>query len=160
MKLPARLRLLCRADDGSSFIELAFVAPFLVLLVIGAVDFGRAYYVGLEVANAAHAGAEYASYNQSASTANIQAAAQAAAPDVGLATPTVSYSCECSDGSSVVSSSNCSSSPPSCVANSTRSGTPVYLAKVTTSATYTPLMPWPGIPSTITLTKTAAVRGN
>ena len=160
MKIPARFRVLCKADHGAALVELALLVPFLLLLFIGAIDFGRAYYVGLQVANAAHAGAEYASYSQSASTANIRAAAQAAAPDVGLATPTVSYSCECSDGSSVVSSSNCSAAPPACGANGTRSGTPVYMAKVTTSATYTPLMPWPGIPSTITFTKTAAVRGN
>jgi hypothetical protein len=36
-----------------------------VLLVIGAVDLGRAGYVGIEVENAAHAGAEYGSLNPS-----------------------------------------------------------------------------------------------
>ena len=33
-------------ESGSSLIETAAVMPFLLLLLVGAVDFGQAYYVG------------------------------------------------------------------------------------------------------------------
>jgi len=81
MKLLAHLHVLCKAEHGASLIELALVTPILLLLMIGAVDLGRAYYVGLEVANAAHSGAEYGSRNPS-NTAGITAAARQSAPNL------------------------------------------------------------------------------
>ena len=74
MKIPARLRVLCQADQGVALVELAFVVPFLLILVAGAVDLGRAYYVYLDAVNAAHSGAEYGS-QYPANTANIITAA-------------------------------------------------------------------------------------
>lgn len=156
MKIPARLYLLFKTDHGASLVELAFVTPILFLLLFGAIDFGRAFYVGLEVANAAHAGAEYGSINPG-STAGITAAAQASAPNVTLSTPTVSWGCECSDGSSY--SANCVSTP-TCTKTSTRGSNVVHRVQVTASAVYKTLIPWKVIPATFTLSSTATMRGN
>ena len=81
MKSLARLWILCKANHGAALVELAFVTPILLVLVIGAVDFGRAYYVDLEVENAAHAGADYGSLNPTL-TAGIATAARQSAPDL------------------------------------------------------------------------------
>jgi Flp pilus assembly protein TadG len=166
MKIPARLYVLCKADRGASLVELALVTPFLLLLFVGAIDFGRAYYVGLQVANAAHAGAEYGSLYPTVK-ADIQNAAINAVPNLTLAsTPVVTWGSECSDGSSYTASSSTPS--PACVANGTRSSTSIHVVTVTTSAVYKMMVPWAFIPapynfagpSTITFTRSATIRGN
>jgi Flp pilus assembly protein TadG len=156
MRFPARLRILCKADHGASLIELALVTPFLVLFVLGAVDFGHAFYVNLELVNAAHAGAEYASLNPTL-TAGITAASQQSAPELHLTasevTPT--YGCECSDGTSY--KANCPAAPqPSCVLPAIV----VNRVQVTATTTYTTLIPWGVIPSSFTWSRTATIRGN
>ena len=157
MKFPGQLRNLCNANDGAALVEMALISTTLVLLVMGAVDLGRAGYVGIEVENAAHAGAEYGSLNPS-DTATIKTAAQQAAPNVSTLTVTTpTWGCECSDGSSY--SANCATMPV-CTANSTRGSNVVHRVQVKTKAVHTPLVPWPGIPSSITLTGEATMRGN
>ena len=116
MKFIERLRILCLCNRGGALVELAFITPLLLLITMGAVDIGRAGYVGLEVQNAAHAGAEYGSLNPS-DTTGITAAARGSAPNVTLATPTVSWGCECSDGTSY--SASCGVTP-TCTSNSTQ----------------------------------------
>jgi Flp pilus assembly protein TadG len=157
MKLLAHLHVLCKAEHGASLIELALVTPILLLLMIGAVDLGRAYYVGLEVANAAHSGAEYGSRNPS-NTAGITAAARQSAPNLpNMIVSAPAWGCECSDGSSY--SASCTVTP-TCTASSSRGANVVHRVQVTTSSAYNPLMPWPYIPSSVTLSNTATVRGN
>jgi Flp pilus assembly protein TadG len=158
MKIPVRLRVLCQANQGAALVELALVTPILLALVIGAVDLGRAYYVKIEMENAAHAGAEYGSRNPS-DTAGITAAATQKQSDTNVAwnPPTVTWGCVCSDGSLYYA--NCSTIPV-CVASATRGSTAVYRVQVTTSAVYRTLVPWPGIPLSFTLTPTTAtIRG-
>jgi Flp pilus assembly protein TadG len=157
MKNPSRLRILCKDNHGGSLIELALVIPILLLLVLGAVDFGHAYYVYLEVVNAAHAGAEYGSLHPT-DTSGITTAATQKQSDTGVAwnPPVPTYGCECSDGTSYTA--NCSLAL-ACTANATRSATTVHRVQVTTSAIYSTFVHWPGIPSTITLSTTATVRG-
>jgi Flp pilus assembly protein TadG len=132
------------------------VVPIMLLLFAGAVDFGRWFYVSLQVTNAAHAGAEYGSLNPS-DTAGISAAARASAPNVNLSTPTVSWGCECSDGTSY--SANCSPAPV-CSAGSSRGSNVVHRVQVTTSAVYKTWMPWLVIPASFTIPETATMRGN
>jgi Flp pilus assembly protein TadG len=157
MRFPGRLRILCNANHGTALVELALVTPILLVLVMGAVDLGRAGYVGIEVESAAHAGAEYGSLNPN-NTAGITTAAQQSAPNVSNLTVTApTWGCECSDGSSY--SASCASTPV-CTANSTRGSNVVHRVQVTTSAVYKPLVPWPGIPSSITLTSKVTIRGN
>jgi Flp pilus assembly protein TadG len=152
-----RLRNLCKAKDGAALVEFALVAPVMLLLLLGTIDLGRGYYMGLEMANAAHAGAEYGSQNPS-NTAGITAAAKQSAPNLSsltVATPT--WGCECSDGTSYTA--NCATTP-TCTANASRGSNVVRRIQVQTSVVYTTLVPWPGIPSQLTLSNTATLRGN
>jgi Flp pilus assembly protein TadG len=56
---------------GQAMVEMAIVAPVLVLLMLGAADLGRAFYLDIEVTGASRAG--------------VRAAIVAQASDIGLA---------------------------------------------------------------------------
>lgn len=139
---------LLRSEAGSSLVEAAVFLPLLLLLLLGVVDMGRAYYLANEVAGAAHAGAVYGTQDVS-DTAGMVAAAKLNAPDVNGLTATGSWGCECSDGTS--SSAGCSTTP-TCSVNM------VYYATVTATVTYTPLFPWKGIKSSFTITRSSTMR--
>jgi Flp pilus assembly protein TadG len=150
MRRGGRFSRLLKSERGASLVELALVLPLLMLLLMGAIDFGRAYYLAMEVSGAAHAGAEYGAQNPT-DTTGMSAAAQYDAPDVAnlvVATPT--YGCECSDGTGF--SANCANTP-SCPASNV-----VYRVTVTVSATYSPWFPWPKISSSMSMRSSATMR--
>src|SRR5580658_8622837 len=108
MKKRDRFHLL-RDERGASLVELAFVLPLFPLLLFGAIDFARAFYLSVEVAGAAQAAALYGSQSPT-DTTGMQNAAQDDAPNVpNLSVTTATYGCECSDGTSY--SANCSVKP-------------------------------------------------
>jgi len=60
------------ADDaGQSLIELALALPLLLMLLLGIVDGGRAYYFATVMANAAREGANYAARDDTATRAQV-----------------------------------------------------------------------------------------
>lgn len=142
-----RLSIL-RSQSGSSLVELAFALPILLLILMGVVDFGRAYYFANEVEGAAHAGAVYGSQFPT-NTTNMVSAAKANAPDVSGIGATASYGCECQDGTNA--SASCTATP-SCTKNI------VYYVTVTATASFHPLLPWPGIPNPITISHSVTMR--
>jgi Flp pilus assembly protein TadG len=144
------LRSMFRSECGSSLVELAFLSPLLMLLLLGLVDFGRAYLIASELASAAHAGAVYGSGSPTDSSGIQNAATNDATGIAGLAVATPTWGCECSDGTSYAAS--CSSTP-TCTGNNV-----VYRVKVTVTATYHPWSPWPGVPSSIPLSRAATMR--
>jgi Flp pilus assembly protein TadG len=132
-------------------VELGLIFPVFALLLIGAVDFGQAYFMAIEVAGAAQAAAVYGSENPT-DTAGMRTAAQDDAPNVpGLSVQTPTYGCECADGSSY--SASCATTPSSCP----NSLNVIYRVNVVVSGTYTPLLKMPGIPG-LTFTSTASMR--
>jgi Flp pilus assembly protein TadG len=139
---------LLHKEHGSSAIEVALMAPILALLLVGGVDFGRGYFVALEVSSAAESGALYGSTNTS-DTKGMVSAAKLNAKDVPGIAATASTGCECSDGTGAVASC---SPVPSCTVNV------VDYVEVDTSATYTPILKYPGIPSTFSLTGRGRMR--
>ena len=153
MRKPNRFELL-RGEHGSSFVELALLMPLFSLLVLSSVDFARALYLEIEIAGAARAGAIYGSQNPTDKT-GMKTTAQDDAPDVPnvtVATPT--YACECAIGPSSTYSANCTTSP-TCTGNNK-----VYVVTVTVTGTYTPLFPWPGIPSSMSFSSSASMRSS
>jgi Flp pilus assembly protein TadG len=150
MKKRTRFHLL-RDENGASLVELAFVLPLFPLLLFGAVDFGRAFYLSVEIVGAAQAAAAYGSQNPT-DTTGMQNAAREDAPNLpNLSVGTATYGCECSDGTSYVAS--CSPAPPTCSTN-----TEVQRVNVTVTGTYSPLIPWPGLPSSMSLSSSASMR--
>jgi Flp pilus assembly protein TadG len=57
--LGQRLRRIGRRDDGNSLIEVAVIAPVMVLLVCYAIDFGYYFLVAMNMTAAARSAAEY-----------------------------------------------------------------------------------------------------
>ena len=133
---------------GQAIAEMAAVTPVLVLLLLAAVDFGRLYYTNIEVVNAARAGAQYGS--QSVTTAANAPGMRAAALQDASNVPgmsAVGSQCTCETGSNVTAcpASYCTNSP-----NAT-------FVIVNTTATYSTIVSYPGIPHTTTLTGKAVM---
>ncbi len=150
MRIGGHIRGLLQGDRGASLVELALVLPLLMLLLMGAVDFGRAFYLAMEISGAAQAGAEYGTQNPT-DTTGMSAAAQYDAPDVpNLVVAAPTYGCECASGTGF--SASCANTP-SCPSSNI-----VYRVTVSVSATYSPWFPWPKLPSSISLSSSATMR--
>jgi Flp pilus assembly protein TadG len=48
-----------RSESGQTLLELAFLVPILLLLLVGVIEVGRYAYLGILIGNAARAGAEF-----------------------------------------------------------------------------------------------------
>ncbi|HEX6328346.1 MAG TPA: TadE/TadG family type IV pilus assembly protein [Jiangellaceae bacterium] len=59
-RLPAAVRPGWRADRGAVMVELALVLPVLLMLLVGIIEFGRAYNLQLTLQSAAREGAREA----------------------------------------------------------------------------------------------------
>ena len=156
------LRRLAAATDGVSVIEFAFVAAFLILpLTLGVYVFGTALYTWMEVGNAARAGAQYVnvngyssayttSGNSCATSSNSFTCAIKSATSLGT-NVTVSVGsayCGCQSGTTY---STETFSPPCNLCNTNYTSnccpagdTPVTLAQVNASYTYTPIFSYFG----------------
>jgi Flp pilus assembly protein TadG len=53
-----------RDQDGQSFVEFAFILPFLVFLLLGIVQFGRAWHNYISITDAARVGARTGAVNR------------------------------------------------------------------------------------------------
>ncbi len=133
---------------GSSLLELALLLPVLLLLLAGAVDFGQAYYTGIEVSSAAESGAAYGVLNPT-DTAGMSTAALLDAADVPAMSATATWGCECSDGTGA--STNCAAKP-SCPVNL------VNYVDVSTAVTYQPILDYGVLPSAFALTGHSRMR--
>lgn len=148
------------SESGQSLVELALLAPILVLLVIGVVEMGRYYYLSIVLGNSAEAGALYGaqSLGQSADTTGIQTAAdndfQSNGQPVGNLTVTSSTACGCDSGGSIISAV-CNGT---LTAGTCSTGHWVAAVQVTATATFTALTKFPGIPKSLTVTRTVTMR--
>lgn len=143
-------------------VELALTAPLLIFFTVGIIAVGTFMYDGIEVANAARAGVAYATQASASSTTGITildptnrgaiaAAAIADAKDVTMTKPTaadvsVYYTCD-----SVVPPVE-SATPPTCTSSSDH--VDAYV-KVIAAGSFTSFLSFPGVPRTITITRTA-----
>ena len=149
---PPRRRL-TRRESGGSVIEVALLAPVLMLIFFGMIDLGRWVFLGIEVSSAARAGAQFGAQSlaNAYNTAGVQAAAQADVPDIpGLSVTPSTTNCWC--GSAPGTVVTCGVYPSNPCTNSSQ----IVLLQVTTSATYTPWVPYP-FRSTYTITGQAVI---
>lgn len=129
------------SQRGVASVEMALMLPVLVLLLLGVIDVSRAAFIGIKVINAASTGALYGAQGP-AFAVDTSAIGQAAQDDASISGMSVSSSvfCECSDGSaSTCSAGDCSSSRM------------MSFVQVDTSASWTPMFSYPGIPSSVAL---------
>jgi Flp pilus assembly protein TadG len=134
--------------QGTSFIETAILVPAMLLLCCGTMDFARVVYAGIEVASAARAGVQYGALTpgHSGDTSGMAAAAKADATDLGTSvTASASNFCLCS-GSTTDCTTVCSGAAAD------------GYVSVTANYTFNTTLPYPGLPQSVTLSRTAKMR--
>jgi Flp pilus assembly protein TadG len=128
------------------------VAPLLLFILLVIADFGRVFYKGITLSNAARVGAQYGAQDPSKAgdSAGIQQAATQEAQNIGAITVTSSRTCNCQTGGAV-----------SCTTqwcDDDNYGPPRVYVQVTTSSTFNTLLAYPGIPNSISLSRTVILR--
>jgi len=147
--LTQRVASLGGAQDGTSIVEFAILAPVLAFLLIAMVDVGRGAYYGILAANAARAGAQYGAINTT--TANDVAGMQnAAKQDASNLSWTVNATPLCSVNGGTPAICNVSGSGP--LTNT------IYYVKVQVTASFPTLITYPGIPSQIPVSGSEEMR--
>jgi Flp pilus assembly protein TadG len=138
------------AADGAAMVEFGLAVPILVAVLIPAVDLGMGLYQQMQVQNAAQAGAQYAllyGWN----TTSIQNAVTAATTlSTITATPAPSQSCGCPNGTAVATTS--------CGSTCSGGQSPGTYVTVGAQSVYQPILPYPVIGSSVTLSAQAVVR--
>ena len=69
------LKVKAKNERGAELLEFALVLPLLILLVLGAIEFGRAYFTYNILAKAVRDGARYAATSEVSSTGTLDATA-------------------------------------------------------------------------------------
>lgn len=135
-------------EDGNAMVELAVVAPFLILMMLGSFEIGRYLDYSIKLGNAARAGVQYGSLNIAAAS-NFTAMENAATNDSnGITfTPKASNFCTCADGTA----STCQ--PTDCASSHI-----VEYVKLVATGSITSVFNAPGIPASANVKATAIMR--
>jgi Flp pilus assembly protein TadG len=136
-----------RSSSGAAALELAVVFPILVVVIIGAVEYGRVFYTSVTVANAARAGAEWGSQapNQYGDTVGMRIFAQQDGNDAGNLSISANRVCKCG-----------TSADPGCGACASLA--PDVFIDVTATKKLAMLLKYPGLPDTVTIARKATFR--
>ena len=143
--------------SGQALLEVALMLPFLLLLALGVIELGRYAYIGILIGNAARSGAAYGaqSHITAADGPGIVTAAdsdfQNNGQNVGTLKVTSGYACGCDNGGTITT------------VDCTTGVCPISIPKivnlaVTASGTFSSLFSYPGIPSSIFVSRTATLR--
>ncbi len=137
-------------DSGAALVEMAMIMPLLLLMALGVGDFGRIMYTAITLAHAARAGAAYGAQSNShaGDVPGIVLAAEEEAQDIAPIAVTSERVCECTGGAAV----SCT------LASCGGYGAPRAFVEVTVTRTFSTLVPFPGVPSSVPLSRTAKVR--
>ena len=142
----------CRSRRGNAIVEFTILFPVMLLMLFGTMDFARVFFGGIAMENAARAGVQYGALSpgRAGDTDGIRAAALADAAQQGLTgvTATASRFCGCTGSDSTVS----------CVNGSCSGQTPNGYVQATVQYTYNSILRYPGLPTSITISRTAKMR--
>jgi Flp pilus assembly protein TadG len=123
-------------------VEFALAAPFLLILMLGVIDFGRVYFAYVSVTNSARTGADYAAANcdPSCEADDLVGIRDAVVLETGQLL-------------------NTSSTNPEVAVNVGDSlGLGSSQVDVTVSYTFTTIFPWPGLPNSMNVERTVTAR--
>lgn len=139
-----------RKASGQAMLELCLILPLLLLLILGTIEFGRAAYFDIEVADAARAGALYGAQSMADAedTAGIRQAVLNDAQDIppaNFTTLTSSVSCTCPGSGNVGTPAQCGTA---------LGCTPQVFVTVQVQDSQPTLFQYPGIPDPFTLKST------
>lgn len=139
---------------GASAVEFALVLPLLVGVFVPLTDLGLGFYAQMRVENAAEAGGQYAIVNGWKSGANVGAIENAVTNATTLtsisASPAPTQACGCASGTTI--------SPVACGSNCPDGDTAGSYVTVNAQSPYSPIIPYPLLGSSLTLTAQSTVR--
>ncbi len=136
-----------KAESGQAMVETAASAMILATLLMGGIDVGRYTYDGMILGNAARAGVQYGAQNfqTAADNTGMQTAASKEGANLALMSVTATQYAMC-DGTKITPITQ--SAISSCSTPAT-----IYVS-VTTTGAFKPTITFPGIPNTLTITRT------
>ncbi len=149
-----------RRRCGSATVEFALTLPLLVLMCLGTADFGRLFFSGVTIANAAAAGAFFGAQNniKSGDSAGMQQLAAEDARDLSGVTATASRYCDCpdapADGPASPNAVNCILA--TCPVDNY--GVPRLFVRTRVRQTFQVIAPVPGIPNSTEVGRDAYLR--
>lgn len=145
-------------ERGVALAEFAILLPLFMFLLLGLIEVGRLFYFTIQVGNAAHAGAQYASENQTNPNASAQAAAIADGSNTidPAMSATATNVCSCWNP---VTATGTAPSASTCT-GACSSGYRVTYSQVTVTGRIHTLFNYGGlgIPSSWTISRTATMR--
>ncbi len=148
-RLRARRRL---GNEGLAAIELAFVAPMLILLMTGGWDLGNVVYQAERLANAARAGTQFglATANNANYTGMVQAARDDANDPNNALTVSATQVCACPGGGT----------PTAATCGTTCSGgaSQLVYVQVTVKENYSTMFTYPFVSNPVSLTSVVMLR--
>jgi Flp pilus assembly protein TadG len=132
-------------NHGSVAAEFALMAPMMILIAAGIADFGMLATKSVGMAATTRIGAQYARLHP-LDTSGIQSSMQSAMSFAPALTFPASFplSCECPDDTPIACSESC--------ATAGRPGPNQVFVRISANQVFTPVLPWPGIPRTLTAT--------
>jgi hypothetical protein len=144
-----RLSRFRNSQHGGAMLELAVAFPILLLVTMAVADYARVYYTGITVANAAIAGAHYGvATNKGIKVDSMKMAAQLDAGSVTLDSVAAGQFCSC-PGTGIVA----------CVGTDCGAyGLPQVYDSVWVKKDVALYIRYVGLPSTVTVTRTAILR--
>jgi Flp pilus assembly protein TadG len=149
------------SQRGAAIIEFALVLPILMFLLVGLIEIGRVAYFNIEVANAAHAGAQYGAFGYpSANSTNMSVAAgKDGQNSVSSLVSSGSYVCSCWNPATGTESP-ATPTQSACGLPCATGGHSVTYAQVTVQGTINALFNYSalGLPRQWTVTHVATIR--
>ena len=136
---------------GSVAAEFALVAPLVILIAAGTADFGMLAARSAALVATTRIGAEFARAHP-LDTSGIQSSMHSAmsfAPPLSFPA-SFTHTCECDDGTPIACSESC--------ATLGRPSPNRMFISITASQAFTPLLPWPAVPATLTSTTQVRVQ--
>jgi Flp pilus assembly protein TadG len=143
------IRRLREHAGANAAIEMALLAPILIFMIVGIADYAAATHRRMQVQHAAQAGADFAMRNAFNATAIGNAVTNAASAGI-TAIPAPVETCGCASGSTVT--------PALCSTTCAGGYTAGTYINVSAQGSYTTILPYPGIPSSITFNANAMSR--
>lgn len=139
-----------RRRRGNALLETGLALPVLMLMACGTMDLARVFFAGIVVESAARAGVQHGAYSAGNAGANAdsKAAGEGDAASQGLSPITVTSRSFCA----------CSGTEVSCSTGTCSGATPAGYVETTATYTFRPLVPYPGIRTTVPLTGRARFR--
>ena len=144
-----------RGESGNALVEVALICSLLgVPLLLGTGEMGYVVYDSIEISNAAHAASLYGmqSATFASDTAGMRTAAQNEATDFGAAltvTPTSYWACSSAIGGTQYTGGSAQTNANAACTGGTNHA--LEFVQVNTSATVTPLVHCPGLPTSFAL---------